>query len=93
MGLTEAPLQDWACAKAEAAGWYYRKVRWVGRRNAPDNVFAKDGRTVWIEFKRPGEEARATQGREIQRMRDAGMEVHVVDNPLAALRILGVDYD
>jgi|AntDeeMinimDraft_6_1070357.scaffolds.fasta_scaffold29016_2 hypothetical protein len=92
MGITEAPLQEWACDQAEAAGWLHRKVKWVGRRNAPDDVFAKDGRTVWIEFKRPGGQPRPGQVREIDRMKGAGMEVHVVDNPLIALRILGVAY-
>lgn len=92
MSMTEAPLQEWACDRAEQAGWFYRRVKWVGRRNAPDNVFAKDGRTVWIEFKRPGGKPRPGQEREIERMRDAGMEVHVVDNPIKALQILGVPY-
>lgn len=91
--MLEAPLEDWACDKAEAAGWLVRKLRWQGRRNAPDRFFAKDARIVLIEFKRPGDDARATQKREIRDLKAAGVEVHVVDNPLVALRILGVAYD
>lgn len=92
MGLTEVPLQEWVCDKAEEAGWYHRRVKWVGRRHAPDNIFARDGRVVFIEFKRPDGKPRPGQDREIIRMREAGMEVHAVDNPLRALAILEVPY-
>lgn len=90
--MIEAPVEDWACDKAEQAGWLVRKLKWVGRANACDRFFAKDGRVVLIEFKSPGKKPNATQKREIQRLRDAGVEVHVVDNPLGALRVLGIPY-
>lgn len=75
---------------AEAQGWFQRKVHWgINRRGAPDRVFIKGGRTVWIEFKddaTPG----LLQNREHRRMRDAGAELHVVDNIEDGLRILGL---
>lgn len=92
MALPESSLQDWAVDRAEEAGWYCRRVKWVGRRNAPDSLFAKDGRIVFIEFKKTGEEPRPAQEKEIKAMRDAGIEVHSTDNPLRALDILGVPY-
>lgn len=92
MALPESSLQDWACDRAAEAGWYHRKVKWAGRRNAPDNIFAKEGRVVFIEFKRTGETPRPGQEKEIKAMRDAGMEVYATDNPLRALDILGVSY-
>src|SRR5690625_4452849 len=58
----------------------------------PDRFFAKDGRVVLIEFKRVGKGARSGQARELDRLRAAGVEVYVVDNPLTALRILEVPY-
>ena len=85
-------MEDWACERAEEAGWLVRKVQWVGRRNAPDRLFAKDGRVVFIEFKRPGGKLLRGQPREIEAFRAAGVEVFVADNPLAALRHLGVQY-
>lgn len=77
--------------RAEAAGFFVRKVQWPGRRNAPDRVFArKDRGTVYIEFKAPGEKPRLSQLREHDRMRKAGMEVHVCDSVDDALEILGL---
>lgn len=91
--MIESPIEEWACEKAENTGWLVRKLRWIGRTSACDRFFAKDGRVVLIEFKRPDKAPTPTQEREIQRLRDAGVEVHVVDNPLAALRVLGIEYD
>lgn len=75
--------------KAEKAGYYVRKVRWEGRRHAPDRLFArKDRGQVYIEFKKPGEKARRGQEIEHRKMRKAGIEVHVCDNITEALKIL-----
>lgn len=90
--MIEAPIEEWACDKAEKAGWLVRKLRWIGRTSACDRFFAKDGRVVLLEFKRPDKPANPTQEREIDRLREAGVEVHVVDSPLAALRVLGIEY-
>jgi hypothetical protein len=40
-------------------------------------MFIKDGRVVFIEFKRPGGGLTSGQAREIERLRAAGAEVHV----------------
>lgn len=90
--MIEAASEELACEMAEEAGWFVRKLQWVGRRNAPDRFFAKGGRVVLIEFKAPGEKPRPGQDREIDRLRAAGVEVYVCDNSLAALRHLGVGY-
>lgn len=77
--------------RAEAAGFFVRKVEWPGRKGAPDRVFSREDRgTVWIEFKAPGETPRGSQIIEHERMRAAGMEVHVCDDIAAALEILGI---
>lgn len=90
--MIESPIEEWACAQAEAAGWLVRKLSWVGRRSAPDRFFAKDGRVVLIEFKRPDGAPRKGQDKEIAALKAAGVEVFVADNPLAALRFLEVPY-
>lgn len=90
--MIESPIEDWVCEKAEAAGWVVRKLKWAGRRNGMDRFFLKSGRVVLIEFKRPGGKPRTTQQREIDLFREAGAEVHVIDNPLTGLRVLGIDY-
>lgn len=75
--------------RAERAGYYVRKVSWVGRNGAPDRLFArKDRGQVYIEFKAPGEVPRRLQREEHKAMREAGIEVHVCDSVSDALRIL-----
>lgn len=75
---------------AENQGWFCRKIVWPGHKGAPDHVFIKDGRTVWIEFKKPGGEARVLQKRKHEEMRRAGAEVHVVDTVAAGMRVLAL---
>lgn len=92
--MVESAYEELACAKAEADGWLVRKLQWVGRRGGPDRFFLKNGRIVLIEFKRPGKsvEEGSGQSREIQRLIDAGAEVHSVNTHIQALRLLGVKY-
>lgn len=86
--MLESSIEGVVVTRAEAAGWFQRKVAWLGRKGAPDRVFIKDGRTVWIEFKRPGEAPRLSQVLEHDRMRAGGAEVHSVDSIAQGLRIL-----
>lgn len=76
--------------EAELAGWFVRKLGWVGRTSAPDRLFIKKGRVVFIEFKAPGKDANPTQAKEHDRMRDKGAEVYVCDSIREALAILRV---
>lgn len=91
--MVEYPLEAFVVDKAEKAGWFVRKLRWEGRRNAPDRFFAKDGRVVLIEFKRTDGRPRAGQAKELKALCAAGVEAYWTDSPLEALRILGVPYD
>jgi hypothetical protein len=77
----EEILEDKCVEIAEAHDWFVRKVQWgKGRRSAPDRVFIKDGRVVWIEFKARGEGPDALQVKEHKKMRAAGAELYVCDN-------------
>lgn len=87
--MLESAIENPVVKRAEQAGYFVRKVQWVGRRSAPDRLFArKDRGQVYIEFKAPGEDARLSQKIEHDRMRDAGIEVHVCDNIDDAMQIL-----
>lgn len=87
--VLESSTENYVVKRAERAGYFVRKTRWQGRDGAPDRVFSRADRgTVWIEFKAPGKEARGNQRREHERMRKAGMEVHVIDSVEEALRVL-----
>ena len=85
----EDEIENKVVQKAEAKGFFVRKLGWKGRTGAPDRVFARQDRgTVYIEFKAPGETADYHQVREHRKMREAGMEVHVCDSVDDAMRIL-----
>lgn len=81
----EKPVVTWAARH----GWLVRKLQWAGRVGAPDRFFAKDGRIVLIEFKRPGGKPRPTQDRELARLIAAGVECHVVDSIDQGKEVLG----
>ena len=80
MARPEAIFEDKCVEIAEDNGWFVRKVSWLGRRSAPDRVFIKDGRVIWIEFKAKGEPPTALQVKEHKKMRAAGAELYVCDN-------------
>lgn len=87
--MLESAIENPVVKRAEQAGYFVRKVQWIGRRSAPDRLFARRDRgQVYIEFKAPGEKARLSQSLEHDRMRAAGIEVHVCDNVDDAMRIL-----
>lgn len=77
MKFREAPIEATCTEIARRGGWLVRKAKWVGRVGAPDRMFARKGRAVWIEFKSPdAPDYRPTQAREMMEMREAGMEVY-----------------
>lgn len=90
--MNEFHIERTVCRRAVKAGWLVRKLTFPGRNGAPDRLFAKRGALVLIEFKRPGGKTSPAQEREIERLRAAGLEVHVVDDIEVGLEILGI-YD
>lgn len=79
----EKPVTDYA----KQRGFFVRKCSWIGRRKAPDRLFFGKGRHFFIEFKDTGEEPDDGQAKEIKRMRDNGITVHVIDNVEAGKKL------
>lgn len=88
--MSEILVEMSVCGRAELDGWLIRKCNWIGRRGAPDRLFAKSGRLLFIEFKALGKTLEPHQEREITRMKSVGIEVHVVDSITEGLAILGL---
>lgn len=79
--MQEMPIETFADDLAKEQGYLVRKVKWIGRRSAPDKLYSReDTGPFFIEFKKTGKEPTVTQAREIQRMRDAGIKVFTVDS-------------
>jgi Holliday junction resolvase-like predicted endonuclease len=87
----EISVETAVVAAALAAGWFVRKVKWLCRKGAPDRIFAKGGRLVFIEFKRPsGGRRSAHQKREIRLLEAAGIEAYFCSSAEEAYEILGL---
>lgn len=73
----ENPCKRWA----KARGWFVRKYKSPGNRSAPDDIFVKDGRVIFVEFKAPGKSSTELQTKEQNEMESHGCEVYRdVDN-------------
>ncbi|MEO0624109.1 MAG: VRR-NUC domain-containing protein [Pseudomonadota bacterium] len=78
----ERDLVTWA----EQNGWLVRKL--TGKRGDPDRMFLRGGFVVFMELKRPGNEARKLQRFVHNKYMAAGHPVHIVDNVEQGQRIL-----
>lgn len=79
--MLETDLETEACREVLMLGGKVRKVRWIGRRDAPDRLFLLPilG-PAWVEFKKPIDGIlRASQLREIETMRRYGCRVEIID--------------
>lgn len=84
----EFVVEKTVCNRAEMAGWLVRKIEYPGRRGALDRMFIKDGRVVFIEFKRPGGVLDPLQEREKERLIRHGAEAYVIDDVEVGLNVL-----
>lgn len=92
--MRESKVEKHLVARVKALGGEVRKVKWIGRRGAPDRLVIFPRRRQWtvyyageqividhplVELKRPGEDAEDYQAREHERLRAAGFVVLVLD--------------
>ena len=74
----ESEIEEHLHNRIKALGGEYRRVSWIGRNGANDDLVLLPGRHAWVECKKPGKHATAAQAREHDRLRTAGCEVYVV---------------
>lgn len=78
--MLEIKVEEYLIKKVKELGGHVRKVQWIGRRGAPDRMVMLNGRTVFVELKKPKKTAEEHQAREHDRMRNhGGLHVEVVD--------------
>lgn len=79
--IRERDVERYLVKQVRARKGEVRKVRWAGRRHAPDRRVMLPGRApFWLELKAPREKPRLGQLREIGRMRALGETVYVADS-------------
>lgn len=55
-------------------------IKNTGMRGIPDRLCVCNGRTIWVELKKPGEVPRPLQNARIAELEKHGAEVYVLDN-------------
>jgi hypothetical protein len=88
--MRESQIEAHLVKRVKALGGEVRKVKWIGRRGAPDRlVMLPESNPVlgsafnnswWVELKATGIKAEAYQLREHIRMRKVGQRVVVIDS-------------
>jgi hypothetical protein len=78
--VLEREIESWAKVYARKRGYWCRKFTSPQHRSAPDDIFAKNGRVFFVEFKRTGVSPTELQLEEHNAMRAAGMTVYVCDS-------------
>lgn len=77
--MLEASVENYLCEQVRKIGGEVRKVRWEGRRHAPDRRVMHPALCCYVELKAPGQKPRPGQLREHARMRALGEDVRVID--------------
>jgi hypothetical protein len=89
--MRESEIEKYLVKRVKELGGEVRKVKWIGRRGAPDRlamfpvtnqkfIDGMWGTTLWVELKATGKVAEPHQLREHVRMRRVGQRVAVIDS-------------
>ena len=78
--MRESEIEKYLVHCVKRAGGRTRKVKWIGRRGAPDRRVMLPGLCVWVELKAPGEKLEPHQEREHARMIECGERVITIDS-------------
>lgn len=79
--MAESIIEKYGDKVAAKLGYLVRKVHWIGHVGAPDKIYAReDTGPILVEYKDLGKKPRASQEREIQRLRSHGINVVVLDS-------------
>jgi len=79
--MRENEIEKYLHDRVKALGGTYRRLNWVGRNNAPDDLVLLPGRSFYAECKRPGEKPRPGQAREHELLRASSITVYVFSTP------------
>jgi len=86
--MRESDVEKYLVKRVKELGGEIRKVKWVGRRGAPDRFVMVYGLNFFVELKAPGEKPRPEQVREIELLKTREVGVYVLDSIDAVDRLL-----
>lgn len=79
--MIESTIEDYGNELAKQHGYFYRKLKWIGRKSAPDRFYSRDDTGPFlVEYKKPGESPTEIQQREHERLRQHGTPVFVISS-------------
>jgi len=78
--MLESPVQTKIMLDLRKRGWFVRKIIQTNKPGDPDLYAYKQGRTIWIECKRPGKTARPLQEFRGDEIIQSGMEWYQADS-------------
>ena len=85
--MRESDVENYLIEKVKLQGGEIRKVKWIGRRGAPDRVVFLGG-AHFVECKAPGEKPEPHQRREHRRMLNHDVMTWVLDSYKAIDRFI-----
>jgi|TARA_R110000796_G_scaffold81106_1_gene178917 hypothetical protein len=78
--MRESTIETKCSRWAKDNGWLGFKFSSPQQRGVPDRLYIKNTQTVYVEFKAPGKHATKYQLHTIEKIRDHGANVYIIDN-------------
>lgn len=88
--MRENQIEKYLVKCVTELGGEVRKVKWIGRRGAPDRFVMLPSLSVWVELKAPDGKIRSYQAREHERLRKFGNRVEVIDSLEKVDNLIGI---
>lgn len=90
--MRESEIEDYLVKRVKGLGGEVRKLKWIGRRGAPDRFVMVFGRHFFVELKAPGKKPTADQVKEFALMRErGGARVYTADTFIAVESLLYIE--
>jgi hypothetical protein len=86
--MRESAIEKKVCKWAKVQGIAALKITCMATTGWPDRAFLYQGRTVFIEFKAPGQKLKRNQPARVDWLNNNGFTVEVFDDAEAAIRFL-----
>lgn len=86
--VRESEVEDYLVKCVKKLRGEVRKVKWIGRRGAPDRFVMVCGLNFFVELKAPGKKPNEQQQREIKSLKSRDVAVYVVDSTKAVDELL-----
>jgi len=78
--MKESTIEKNVSDYAKSQGWLSYKFVSPSNRGVPDRIYLKSGKCIFIEFKAPKKKPTKLQDKIIERIRNAGLSVYIIDN-------------